>query len=307
MSPRYGVARAELISALQHLGQIVAWEREQHSELGPATPALHAFLRGRHQLIDELPRGGVIQRGWCLGQEVFCIPGQKRFMADFYRNSILHLITDMSLLSILDLLNLPLTSAAVAPLYRILAHDLLLPDEAQFRSSFDERVQRLCQRGVLGERDGNLRFVNRDFGTFIPGALLSTLQTYLWIYYNLGLLSSADRHDETAHHEISATRFIKKLQGEFKTASYLGLVSRTEAASHSALSSAVESLVQRGILSFNENRTNGRAPLADMRAEAEILRRANDAILHWFAATVAPSAAPAITGAETRSEAGAKS
>ncbi len=293
MSPRYGVSRTTLVRGLLNLGRIIDWERERQPDLGIQTPALQAFLKGKHQLLDELPRGGVVQRAWCLGEEVFCIPGQKRYMADFYRNSILHLLSEMSLLSILDLLNLPLSSVAVAPFYRLLAHDLLLPEESSFRASFDLRIRRLTEQGILSNRDGELRFAERQFGMFLPGVLLSTLQSYLWVYYNLGCFSNGERNIEPVEQDLSPSKFIRKLQDDFKTASYLGLVSRTEAASHSALSAVVESLTQRGVLAFGEGRAGARPHAADMRAEAELLRRANDAILHWFAATIAPTATSA--------------
>jgi hypothetical protein len=81
---------------------------------------------------------------------------------------------------------------------------------------------------------------------FVPGILLSQLQSLHWVHLNLAH-AVAEAGDVT---ELPYNAFIEALQSTSKTALYLGQLSRSEATSQASLISAIDGLQQRGLVSI---------------------------------------------------------
>lgn len=293
-APQYGLTRSDLAESVHQLARVVDILRAECALVGENTPSLQRFLEGRVAILNDLTREGIVERARCLSEDVFFVPGKRRFTADFYRNGVFHLFFPLSVLAVLELLREPLTGTAARPFHGIFQSDLLLPSEDQFVASVEDFAQRLEHHGILS-REGDLRrFASRSPGLFLPTLLESSLESILWVWQNLMHPGDVTLDEEAPDVGSSATpplrilsypRFMQRLQHDFRAARYAGFVHRTEASSMTALQSVLEVFLARDFISIEEkNGTRSRIILKrDGSAEFAFLMRAHDAIRRWRA------------------------
>lgn len=279
MAPRYGLTRSVLRTTIENLAHLGRISRGQGGGELTNTPALEQYLAGGDHLLQDLVRGGVLSSGECLGEEVFFIPGERRFTADFYKNSAVHLFLIPSMLAMHELVAGPVRAEGLRPYHEIFALDLMLPSFEDFTREVSEVAERLRSAGVLaGDGVQGWTFASRAVGTFIPALLLPTVESYLWVLLNLksvispsGACSEASRkilihpkavEESESQKGLGATvtalnvtlRFgalVERLRGDFRISGYLSQFTRTEAAAMAALSSVLESLQQRKFLTLS--------------------------------------------------------
>ena len=252
MAPNYGLKRERLVATVQNLARIAALMRRLNPALGGFSPSLLRFLEGREGLLYDITRGGVIEIEEAFGTEVFYIPGRKRFVADFYRNHSLHLFFAVSLLSILQLLERPLTPDSAEDLQQLMGERLQILRRGDFKAEMAAVIEVLKSDGILDGREGALSFVNKAPGIFIPALLLGSLESLAWLHFNL--LRSKRPAQRDPGEPLAALRyneFLKKAQNEFAAAEHLGMVHRTESASKSSLILALEASRQSDILGLD--------------------------------------------------------
>lgn len=278
-SPRYALSRRELTATVRSLAEVASLQRQVDPEIGELTPALRDFLKGNEQLLNDLPRGGSITMSTCLGEDVFAVPGKKRFTADFYKNTSLHIYFMSSLFSVLELMNRPISADESLVLHPIFEMDFLLPSTGIFKESVERHIRALQEQGILTTSDP-VRFTVRSPGYFTPGLLLASVQSLLWVTKNL---RQQARSAGAGPLVLNYDRFMAQLVGDFKTATYYGLVTRTEAASTAALTAAIEILQQRKAVSVQDSPGSAKeiSLLKDLAEEERTLTRINDCVLEW--------------------------
>jgi len=280
MAPRYGLAREKLLTCTRQLAELAMIMRETNSEVGAPTQSLARFLDGHDLLIDDMAGSGVVQSGRTLSSVVFSIPGRRRFTADFYKNSVLHVFFVPALLAISELMTGSIDLDIVLRLRDTFEYDFLLSDPDAFRREAELVCVALQRHNVVKMSDQGLRFSSHDSGYFIPSMLLSTLQAYVWTYENLFSYPPGDlvsvNQDFARLPVFSYSKFLDRLQYSFKNATYMGFMTRTEAASRNSLITVLESLQQRKLISIQE--TKGKRDtitvLKDWSDERNLLRNA---------------------------------
>lgn len=281
MAPRYSLERSELVNAVRSLAEVAASLQHLSPSRGGLSPTLQEFLGGNTALIDDLLRGGVISSHRCLDEDIFFVRGSNRFTADFYKNATIHVFFYTSLFSVMELLDLPLTTEQAADFHPVFEYDFLLPDREEFMAMAELHLKALEQAGII---DGaTKRFSRRDAGAFTPGLLLSSIQALLWTTRMILVLQGSSTRSDSPAEAVSYAELLSRLQSEFKTAVYRGLVSRTEASSQAALTSALESLQQRRLIAVSEGPRQSReiSILKPLSPEIALLAKLNSAILGW--------------------------
>ncbi|MCB0330691.1 MAG: 1-acyl-sn-glycerol-3-phosphate acyltransferase [Bdellovibrionales bacterium] len=288
LSPTYGLPRPQLQRWIKQLVVAAGWYREMegNDQYALPTPALERFLSNELDDAHDFYSGGVTQRTTYLGEELFFIPGNVRYTADFYKNSLAHVYLPLGILSTLNALKLPIDTGEARPLYELLRHDFLLPDWEQYREKLCKYIAILEKAEILelGE-DGLRRFSNRGEEFVFPGLLLSHLECLLWIYR----LLETEKHIERAHPHVSnATRrvydynmFVRAAQQQLRFAKYAGQFTRTEIASLAVITGVLEGLSMRGIISFQEQYGKKSTLLLEElpKGEIELLTKTHDALL----------------------------
>lgn len=284
-APNYGLTRTDLVNTIHEYARYLALLRQVQGGLGDFTSSLERFLDGKVSIIDDLARGGVVRIERCLDNEVFFIPGGKRFTADFYRNSVFHLFFPLGVLSLLASLRQPLTESSIEGLYEIFSYDLMLAPRGVFFSELNQIASLLQAHGTLLPVQDKVTFTGKHPGLSSPLTVLSGIQSLLWVEYSLIYNKTAqiapDSDDSDVLKVFSYGKFLEALQTEFHSARYLGLVSRTEASARSSLSGALDSLQTRQIVSI-EDKAGQKGKLylkKDCRLELERLSRLNAACL----------------------------
>ncbi|MBN8548171.1 MAG: 1-acyl-sn-glycerol-3-phosphate acyltransferase [Deltaproteobacteria bacterium] len=278
-APRYALRRRELASTIRALAELSSLVREINPQVGEETPALSDFLRGNEQLLNDLPRGGTVRVSECLDEDVFFVPGKKRFTADFYRNATLHIYFVPSLLALLELLGRPIGAAEALTLHPLFEADFLLPCPQTFGAQVEMHIAKLRAKGILTEGE-SCKFSVRSPGIFTPGLLLGSAQSLLWVIQNLRNQSKIEGGGTSP---LRQDRFMARLVETFKTGVYCGLVTRTEASSTAALTAALETLQQRKAISIQDGPDQAKeiCILKDLSEEERLLTRINDVILEW--------------------------
>ena len=294
MAPGYGLPRRELVEIVTGLSQVADIMREQDSNIGQFSPALAAFLGGKTALLDELPRGGIVSREIVTGEEIFYLRGAKRFTADFYRNATIHLFLPTAMLAINEICSGHVLAQDALALHAFFESDFLLRPRAEFVAELETLAAKLQQRGMIGrdQSSGALRFCGRSPGIFMPGILLATIQSYYWVLKNLVVVAGDELNDESCSAggalgrsvSIKYPEFLASLQEDFKAGVYLRWVSRTEAASQSALEAVLESLQSLGFLLLREHQGKVREVVLQRNLTSELagFERINRAILAWM-------------------------
>ena len=278
-APRYALRRRALVSTIRGLAELATLARRLNPHIGAPTPALRDFLNGDEQLLDDLPRGGSVNVNECLGDDVFFVPGKKRFTADFYKNATLHIYFMTSLISLIELRGQSISSDEAMQLYPLFEVDFLLQSPVNFREEITAYIALLQDEGVL-TRTAPVRFTVRSPGYFTPGLLLGSIQALLWAVQNL---KQQSKIEGTSLSSIRYDQFMARLVESFKTAAYCGLVTRTEASSTASLTTALEILQQRKMISIQESSDKIKeiSVLKDLSDEERLLTAINDAVLDW--------------------------
>jgi len=285
MAPHYGLPRSALAESVRNLARLLTVMRKGPLCVGEFTPSLARFIEGRDAILNDLPREGIVEVDRCLDDEVFFIPGKRRFTADFYRNTLLHLFFPVSALAIAELLGKPLRGESILFLHRYFALDLLLPKEEAFVSATNGLVELFVQEGIFTGPTESAKFTERARGLFIPSMLVGPIESILWVWQNLirnteTRLGEAGTSGELA---FAYFPFIKALHADFRAARYVGAVQRTEAAALSSLQAAIDVLVERQIISIEEKNGQRHRIIVKSRAteDLDLLSGAHRALLKW--------------------------
>lgn len=278
-APNYGLNRAELIDTIKALAELIQQRRELRPKLGVFTETLQSFLAGQNQPLDDLGKGNVVNLGFAAGQEIFYIPGNRRFTGDFYRNATLHHFVVPGLFKLLQLLGEENSQAAVRSFYDIFESDLMLGEWAQFNAEYQAVPTTYLQLN------------SAKLAEVLPAMLHSNIQAVLWVYRTvLGMGHPVPPDavgDEFTDVVLVAddTKVRASLQANFKVAGYLGVFDRTEAASQSNIAASIESLLQRGRLDTHRSKKFGGLLLLKRGYESELalLERANTAVSKFLA------------------------
>jgi glycerol-3-phosphate O-acyltransferase len=293
MAPYYGLPRSVLAESVRNLASLLSAMRKGPHCVGEFTPSLQRFVEGRDAILNDLPREGIVEVDRCLAEEVFFIPGKRRFTADFYRNTLLHLFFPVSALAILELMGKELSGQNTLFLHRYFAQDLLLPKEEVFAQGVDALIELFVSEGILTrsanpsvpDSTPNLRFTKRARGLFIPSMLSGPIESILWVWQNLlhHTETQVTERTETGEKSFLYASFIKALHADFRAARYVGAVHRTEAAALSSLQSALDVLSERGIISTEEkNGQKHRIILKDSTTQdLNVLSEAHKAVRLW--------------------------
>lgn len=243
-APRYGLSEEQLADSISDLARIISTLQPAKPLTGEITPSLAAYLAGNRGWIEDLVGSGTVTRGEALGYTIYSIPGTKRYTADFYRNSVIHLFFEASLFALLQLRYGSIKIEQSESLRQLLEHDLLLEETEKFRSNLKLCAETLTRAGILDfdSQSQSYTFRSTQGGLFIPNMLLATLESYLWTYENVAALKLEQQTD--------LDTFVNHLQESFKRGVYLGSVSRTEAGARVSLTTALESLALRKIIVF---------------------------------------------------------
>lgn len=271
MAPRYGLKRSELVQRVRDLAEL-AFAVSSTPKLSP-TPALEHFLNGREGLLNDLLRGGIVGSANVLEDQVVYIPGRKRFTADFYRNSAIHVFFNTALLALSQLMSGTINLVDATKFHPRLAYDFILPELPEFATDLTRTLHDLHLHGYVRSGPNGLEFDRSASPAFIPSLLWGTVQSYLWV---LEHLTRSPLNEPCAYQP-----FLAQLLDSFRAAGYVGAVTRTEAGSHSALTTVLESLQQRKLIVVSER--NGKPETitvrASLREDLELFAAADQALI----------------------------
>lgn len=260
LSPTYGLTRKELEHSIRQLTEAAGWYRaaEGNDTFALPTPALQRFLDNTNEENHDFSTVGVTTKRNYLGKDLIYVPGNLRYTADFYRNSVAHVYLMLGLLSILDALDRPLTPSEARPFYEVLRHELLLPDWYVFQAKLSRYSEVLLHEGILtrDETDGLVSFSEKGAQYRLPSMLIGHLECLVWIYSLFETEGYAERPhpyvQNTTRRVYDYNGFIRSAQNQMQIAKYESLLNRTEISSISSITSALEGLAARGIISFQE-------------------------------------------------------
>jgi glycerol-3-phosphate O-acyltransferase len=281
LAPRYALPRQTLVAQIRSFALAIERLRKFDPSTGPFTPSLVHFLEGREIILDDLTRSGFVGVQECLGQELFFVPGQRRFTADFYKNSCSHVFSELGFLSLLALLKVELRSKESEWLYDLCAFDLLLISKQRFFNRLEKLIESMRQENELSP--DSIQFASTQSPLFIPGIFLTQFQSLWWVHLNLAHFLA---HNE-GKTELRHATFVDTLQTNAKAGLYLGQLARSEASSQAALLAALDGMQQRGLVQIIES---GGKPetlkvAADLSAERAFVRTLNEAVLRTLVQT----------------------
>ncbi|RIL08335.1 MAG: hypothetical protein DCC75_09185 [Proteobacteria bacterium] len=285
MAPRYALTSGQLVRRVRELGAMTR-DLGRYSQNMPAfTPALESFMEGRDFLVQDLLRGGIVVLERLATEDVYYIPGSRRFTADFYRNSVYHFFFPISILGVLDLLEASISSEEMRQLHQLLAHEHLLPKKEVFMQQLRDLATFLEKRGDLKTARSRVEFVSRSGPAFIPQLLWATIQGYQWVYSQLSgkydARSENGAQPKSNPEQIDYEQFLSQAQSDFRTAIHLGLMHRSEAAARSSLVAVLDSLADRQEISIEENKGQRSSIVVkcDLKEPLFFLERISTAIL----------------------------
>jgi hypothetical protein len=260
LSPTYGLTRKELERRIRRLTDAAEWYRtaEGNDSFALPTPALQRFLDNTNEESHDFSTVGVTTKRNYLGKDLIYVPGNLRYTADFYRNSVAHVYLMLGLLSILEALERPLTPSEARPFYEVIRHELLLPNWPVFQAKLARYSEVLLHEGILtrDEKNGLVSFSEVGAPYRLPSMLIGHLECLVWIYSLFETEGYAERPhpyvQNTTRRVYDYNGFIRSAQNQMQIAKYESLLNRTEISSISSITSALEGLAARGIISFQE-------------------------------------------------------
>lgn len=246
MSPSYGLTRTQLVKTTQNLGRLIDITRQFNPSVGANTNSLKTFLEGSHFILKDLTRNGTIRSQRVLKDEVYYIPGERRFTADFYKNSTLHLFFESGLFSLLHQMSMNINRTNLEKLYGYFSYDFILKEKEAFLDECEKLISLLIKHEILETSDNITSYKSLEPGLYVPGILLPHLEALVWSADVLkSMAGDSDDDDRPAIYYSAA---IERMLSEFRTAIYMGRMSRTEASSAAALNSALDTLQHLGAI-----------------------------------------------------------
>ena len=292
MAPRYGLLREELQQTVRNLAKLANLSKQVNPQLGDFTESLRVMLATDSSLPREFVSGGIVKSRPFLNSEVYFIQGSHRFQADFYKNSVIHVLFPFGLLSIAHLLKRPLEIQSIQDLFELFQDDFQLGAWEPFAEEVDQVLAVLEREAIVGSKDGKRVFLNLERGIFIPGLLQSSIQTLLWIlqsfqHYPESLPIPRKEQYSSAIAAFPYQIFLKELQNGAEAGKYLNVLSCTEATSRSHLVSCLDSLKRQGKIAIEEMGGGNQVIvlLEDPTRSIQFLKKINTAILQWQADT----------------------
>jgi glycerol-3-phosphate O-acyltransferase len=287
VSPAYGLSKQELIENIKNLGMLLDIDRRWNPGIGESTPSLKYFLEGQESLLNDISLGNTIKSNFCLGKEIYYIPGERRFTADFYKNSTLHLFFEHSIFSLLDLMDMDINHENLEKFHTVYSSDFLLKDKKSFLKDCDNLIALLIKEEILKKEKLDVSYARRDAGIYLPSLLLPSIENLTW---SIKVLSSAakapdnlDTDEEDGKISLDFDSIMHTMINEFRAAGYLGITHCTEASSSSALNAALETLQNLGaIFITNRQGKSKRIIIKDLKTpKLDIIHKAGAAIQVW--------------------------
>lgn len=285
-APAYGLPREMLVQSVANLARLITVMRRLNPAIGEFTPALEKFLSGREHIVLDLVRGGCVSISTVAEAQIFYIPGRRRFTSDYYKNFTIHLFLPHAMFALLELMEGCVRVDNLSALHALFEYDYILPLASAFIAQCKTLLEALAREDIIRRSNDSYNFVSTQPGLFVPTVLAAPIQTMLWVRQ---FLCSArhvieeDDSDKGALRTYAYGPFLESLQSEFRAAGYFGAFRRTEAATRSALTTALESLNQRQIVSLHD--TGGQrdriAVLKESDDEIAFLEKAQEALLNW--------------------------
>ncbi|RMG39673.1 MAG: hypothetical protein D6719_12820, partial [Candidatus Dadabacteria bacterium] len=216
LAPHYGLRKQDLIKSITNLAKLARAYSDSDQQVG-YTPSLKSFLSGFHSALDDIARGGIVEITDYNNDEVYYVPGNRRFTAAFYKNLTVHYFVIPSLLAITEIMSEKIDLDLLLRFHSIYEYDYLLPPTERFKALIADVVSKLEAMGILTSEGSSMYFASREIGIFIPTLFLPEIEKMFWILSNLKAVENCP---------LPYNLFIERLQKQYKIGSYLDQVSR---------------------------------------------------------------------------------
>lgn len=278
MAPLSSLSRQELESSIIHLAKCIDLLRTVNKSIGSNTSTLTTFIDNPSRGMQEFIKSGFVQEELLDDKKIYILSRQQRILADFYRNSSLHLFIPFSFMSVSELLSGSIIEDDLKKLHHCFEHDFLLPTEAEFLGTCNSLMDQMLEAGILKKNGSNVIFTSRELGLFNPSLILSNIQSHLWVYKHLPkfpeLLKNSFR-DKSMRNE-----FLDSMQSTRKVATKYGIITQTEAISRATFESTLEAIYQ---LYLGEVELNpGGDPQSLLTDEILFLNQSNQVIIQFL-------------------------
>lgn len=254
-APRYSLERRDLERSVRRLAAVVERVRQIGLISGVSSPSLKNFMAGKDRVLEDFARGGLVERQFGVGRELFFIPGSKRFTSDFYKNAAVHALLFPTILSVLERANGAIRIDEAKAIHRLLEYDFILPNFDRFSKELALLAEELTAMGELQLSDGGaLKFGSHESSFYLPSTLLAHFQGLAWVMEHL-TFSKYPEHGGTEGEigpELNYEILIQSIQENFKLGAHLGILSRTESASRVAAVNHLETLANLSLIAIEE-------------------------------------------------------
>lgn len=256
IAPRYALSAGDLEQSVKNLSFLASTYRAIDPRIGEPSTTLQAIQSDSKGVLGSIVNSGLLNKESFSGRELYILPESRRISADFYRNATSHLYIPFSFMSLSELVSGHIDPIVIKKIHSIFEGDFLLPAEDEFLATISKLIGELIKSGTVIEENGNQRFRDRSPGLFLAPLMLSSLELYLWILYQLNEVSSSWSDDSVPR--IPYEDFVARILGQQTIATEAGLVSRTETFSRASIESSIEALAARGIISAAPGRRGPR-------------------------------------------------
>ncbi len=278
---RYGASRKKLVTLIKSLYNLATILGESGLHNCRPTVSLVKFLEGQVSLLYEVPYLERLE-GLEEDDEFIYLPGNARFLGDFYKNNVIHLFFIPSLLAVIQLLDLPLNPESTRRFHLLFEEDFQLGKWEEFAQDVESSILALKKGGLLRTlRGSQLKFskVGASKG-FFPAILLAPIETYLWTLWHL-----RTKYCGQGRNALSREEVLKELYYSYHKAKYLGIISRTEAISKAALDLALRGVEKAELVHFSNSLKNKSSSLKCAREKIDeyldLLGHAQKSIISW--------------------------
>jgi len=253
MAPHYCLKRYDLIQTIKNLAKLIEYIRPLNPNLGENSPALKRFLANSTHDLNELIADDSIRIHHTNEEEIYFVPGNRRYTADFYKNSTLHIFYTISLMSILELQTKSITVENIEEIYSLLGQRNIILRQNDIRQEASLFIQCLQNADILS-KDDIVHFKDKSMGIFIPSLLLTNFESLACVYKNMivnGQECNTEITEDGTQNRFNYANFIKQAQASLIHDKLLNSHIRTESSAKSALGIAIESSKQNNIISMD--------------------------------------------------------
>jgi glycerol-3-phosphate O-acyltransferase len=240
MAPHYGMEASELRRVMTNLVMLADIINDTVPACAGRSESLNMLLA---QPGAEQKHSESVEQSTFFKKSVLYIPGNKRFLAEFYKNSCVHIFSHLSLLAIEELLHGHFKPADVAVLHPFFQYDLQLPSSEEFIAEAEHICAALVGKRLLHQKGDYLQFSSREMGIFNPLLLYPQVEAYAFMLGKLHHLCQLTGTQRLSHQEIQSSALEDARSGK-----YLSILTRTESSSQSTLEILLPSLEQMGIV-----------------------------------------------------------